>query len=327
MDLVINSAAAAKSSRGVQRYLECVMKHLHWPTIPERLTSFGPGLAGRTQEILYKGRPGTILWTPCQRGSLRAQHHVITVHDCINIEYVHKDDWRLALYLRVMQFAYRRAETVVAISNATRSALLRNFELDPSKVEVIQSGMAPMVAELDTTAKCLEPFALMVTNALPHKNTLAACEAFAASRAGSTGLALQVVGTLSEESRAACLRSGVRLIVEQGVDDAQLARLYRECQFLLAPSLAEGHDLPVAEALAQGAEVLCSDIDVHREFYDGQVRFFDPHRVESMASAIDDALAAPRPWFPMSARAPQRTFVDVARAYEALFHRIEARHA
>lgn len=102
MDLTINTAAVAASSRGVRRYYASVMKSLNWPGRVETLDSGGGGAAGRIRELLLRGRSDAILWTPCQRGPLRAHNHVITVHDCINVDYVYRHDWRLPIYRRMM---------------------------------------------------------------------------------------------------------------------------------------------------------------------------------------------------------------------------------
>jgi hypothetical protein len=82
----------------------------------------------------------------------------------------------------------------------------------------------------------------------------------------------------------------------------------------------------VAEALSLGADVLCSDIEVHREYYEGRVAFFDPLREEAIVDALDRALDASRPWFPRDTVTPARRFEHVARDYESVFRRIEARH-
>ena len=327
MHLLINNPAVARSSRGVRRYVAGVLTHLQWPEGVGHLDATRAGALGRLQEMLEPGRRDAILWTPCQRGSFCARHHVVTVHDCISIEYTYRHDVRLPVYLRMMDLLLRRAETVVAISQATRAAVLRHFSLQPEQVVVIPSGMDAITGVATAPpAPGAAPFVLLVTNSLPHKNTVATCRAWVRSRGPREGVELRVIGSLPDDARRICQEAGVPLRVASGVDDASLVAAYRQCRFLVAPSLSEGHDLPVAEALSLGAEVLCSDIDVHREYYEGQVVFFDPLREDAIVDALDRALDAPRPWFPRGSAPPPRRFEHVARDYESLFRHIETRY-
>jgi glycosyltransferase involved in cell wall biosynthesis len=323
-DLLVNGLAVMRSSLGVRRYYDSVMRHLDWPGRVKVSRSTRWRALDRAAELLHPGRSDAVFWTPCQRGSLLARHHVVTVHDCINVEFVYRDDWRLPHFRRMFNQVLDNAEGVVAISNATRDAMLRHYRIDAAKITVIRSGCdvldgATAMALAPDAVESGEPFVLMVTNALPHKNNLAACLAYANSRAVGDKVALRVVGQFPDAAREACLRAGVPLQLHTQVDDATLGAWYRQCRFLLSPSLAEGHNLPIAEALQLGANVLCSDIPVHREFYDGQVALFEPGRPGSLEAAIDAALLRPGRWFDAAVQVGRRSFRDVAAAYRGLF--------
>src|SRR5215510_13190013 len=102
MDLLINRPAAARSSRGVRRFVDRMLAHLNWPGRVEAMRDARWAPLARPYELIRRGRPDAILWTPCQRGPLCAHHHVITVHDCISLEYIYRGDWRLPAYRRLM---------------------------------------------------------------------------------------------------------------------------------------------------------------------------------------------------------------------------------
>ncbi len=88
---------------------------------------------------------------------------------------------------------------------------------------------------------------------------------------GPTAPHLVLVGRRGWENEAVIdhldRSSAVRKLVHEITDltDEQVAALIRGARALLAPSLAEGFDLPVIEALTLGAPVIASDIPVHRE--------------------------------------------------------------
>ena len=66
-------------------------------------------------------------------------------------------------------------------------------------------------------------------------------------------------------------------VIEAGeMGDEAVAQLLLGARALLAPSFAEGFDLPVAEALSCGVPVICSDIAPHREIGGDVPEYVDP---------------------------------------------------
>jgi glycosyltransferase involved in cell wall biosynthesis len=75
---------------------------------------------------------------------------------------------------------------------------------------------------------------------------------------------------------AANRRLDGRLFLLQGIDDAALAWLYRNCSFTLYPSLVEGWGLPVAESLSQGKYCVASSASSVIELSRGLLDLLDP---------------------------------------------------
>jgi glycosyltransferase involved in cell wall biosynthesis len=81
-------------------------------------------------------------------------------------------------------------------------------------------------------------------------------------------------------------------IVELGsLSDVELLHAYRTADALVAPSLLEGFDLPVLEALACGTPVVASDIAVHREHFGEVARLARAGDAEDTAEQILTALS------------------------------------
>ncbi|HEX6813247.1 MAG TPA: glycosyltransferase family 1 protein [Planctomycetota bacterium] len=79
------------------------------------------------------------------------------------------------------------------------------------------------------------------------------------------------------------------------VDEGAKLQLLGACRAVVQCSLFEGFGMPVIEALANGAPVLCSDIAPFREITDGTALLADPQSVEAIAAGLvriheDDAL-------------------------------------
>ncbi len=330
MDLIVNGTAAHRTSLGGRRYCQGVMRHLQWSGRVEISRRASWRRLERLKELAERGRPDAIYWSPCHRGPLFAHRHVVTVLDCINIEHVYRGDWRLPVLRGMTAVLLANARAVVAISMATRDAILRNFPIDASKITVI-SGPSDFRSDSWTignehlpTPAPVGGYVLMITNPLPHKNTALAGRALAASSAAMRGIGLRVVGAIEPEGAEACRKAGIIVEQYQGVDDATLRHWLLNCRFLLSPSIAEGLNMPVAEALSLGANVLCSDIPVHREFYNGVALFTPPNDREAMTATIDTAFGYRGDWPLSGALRPLRSFADVAADYRRLFESVAA---
>lgn len=68
--------------------------------------------------------------------------------------------------------------------------------------------------------------------------------------------------------------------------EAELVTLYQQARYLITASLDEGFNLPPLEAMACGTPVVCSNIPVHLELFDGAVAFFTPHQANALKEAI-----------------------------------------
>jgi len=79
---------------------------------------------------------------------------------------------------------------------------------------------------------------------------------------------------------------GSRLFVVEGADDGELAYCYANAAALVAPSLAEGFDLPVIEALRHRLPVFASETTVHEEIGGEKVAYFDPSRPDELAELL-----------------------------------------
>src|SRR5207248_3023294 len=109
----------------------------------------------------------------------------------------------------------------------------------------------------------VRPYALFVGTLEPRKNVPLLLEAFALVRRQVDAELLIVGGRgwLDEPIFAAHARSGLgdaaRFLGHLGEDD--LAALYSHAAVFVLPSLYEGFGLPVLEAMACGAPVVCSN--------------------------------------------------------------------
>ncbi len=233
---------------------------------------------------------------------LRRARLVYTLHDLgflVDPEWTGEEN-RQACYDGVFK-ASLFADAVVAISRASRDHFLELFPHYPAdRAHVAQLGCRFPVC--DGAVAPLPPglaaggFLLHVGSSEPRKNQRRLFRAYRAyaSRAADP---LPLVWAGGGADAAPAARGPGRILSLGFVDDASLLGLYQSCRALLLPSLWEGFGLPLLEAMSQGAPVLASDLEVHREVAGDGAFLVDPLDERSLARglerlATDDELCA-----------------------------------
>jgi glycosyltransferase involved in cell wall biosynthesis len=75
------------------------------------------------------------------------------------------------------------------------------------------------------------------------------------------------------------------------VPDVLLGELFRRATAVVQPSLAEGLDLPVLEAMAAGSPLVLSDLPVHREVAADLALYAEATDVGGLSDRLDEALS------------------------------------
>jgi glycosyltransferase involved in cell wall biosynthesis len=116
-----------------------------------------------------------------------------------------------------------------------------------------------------------------------------------AERMGADAPRLVLVGRRGWETESVIdhlqrSKAVIRLVHEvSDLSDRELARLVGGAAALLSPSLAEGFDLPVVEALTLRTPVIASNIPVHLELAEGVATLLDPLDGPAWIDAIEAA--------------------------------------
>jgi glycosyltransferase involved in cell wall biosynthesis len=238
---------------------------------------------------------------------------VVTVHDVIPLVLpAHAPRSRKSrlffLYKLVMYEVGKRADAIIAVSNVSRSDILRYLHIPEGvskKVRTIYNGVNEMFREagmrrnVQKEAKEGEKTILYVGRRDPYKNLTGLIKAFSiAKQMCPFELKLDVVGP--DDPRYPEARE---LAEELGVVDAikwhgyinneQLMNFYLKADLLVQPSLYEGFGLPVVEAMACGLPVVCTDGGALPEIVGDAGIIVHTDDTEAMAKAIVDVLTHP----------------------------------
>ena len=239
---------------------------------------------------------------------------VVTLHDLYPYEIPMNFGFPKFIFNRaVLHQCLRAADAIACVSEATRLRLRQYASPAVCRKATTVHNCVESHSDFEPASASVSPipgwenesFLLCVAQHRRNKNICALIRAF--HRLIGSGwihdnMKLVVIGTRGPETPA-ILRLvrdknlGSRVQFFEGLSEPQLQWCYRQCQALVAPSLTEGFDLPIAEGLLAGCRIVCSSIPAHREIAGAECKFVPLREsfVQDLAAAIADILDEPKP--------------------------------
>ena len=226
---------------------------------------------------------------------------VVSIHDAVPWTHPetltpHGVRWHRAMAHRAVQ----SGASITTLTQVVADELLTYLpQLRPERITVLGAGVSralraePAAAAIERTrAKFTLPaeFVLSLATLEPRKGLDTALDAYALLGADAPPLVVAgPAGWGGIEPDALARERG--LTADQvrtlgRVSDEELAVLLRDATVLIMPSRAEGFGLPVAEALAVGTPVVCSDIPALAEVAAGAALLVTPNDALALADGL-----------------------------------------
>jgi glycosyltransferase involved in cell wall biosynthesis len=244
-----------------------------------------------------------LLWSPGYTAPFFAPcPQAVTVHDLQYKSFPEDMSLLERITLDILvRFACFRCQAIIAISEFTRSELLKYGFTDERKVFTVLEGVDPSFAATQSynQQQCLArlslspemPFILCVAHTYPHKRVALLVEAFnqlldriphvlvlvGRARRGDPAV-LQAIERSPQPSRI--------IRFQEGLPGEDLRRLYQSADMFVLPSMYEGFGLPVLEAMMAGTPVITTSAASLPEIGGDHALYINSHSATELAEKI-----------------------------------------
>jgi len=237
-------------------------------------------------------RPASIQRLKSKSGAL----FVPLVHDLIPIEFPEYGRPNQGeIHSRRIATVTGLADAIIVTTESIKEILAPRLAAANRATPVLVGGLGlDLPAILAPPIDVPRPYFICIGTIEPRKNHLLLLKLWRkmALEMGSGAPHLVIVGRRGWENenivdmleRCPSIRGKVHEF--SSLTDSQVCALIQDAQALLMPSFAEGYGLPIAEALALGVPVLCSNLPAFIEVGGDVPEFFDPLDGPSWHAAI-----------------------------------------
>lgn len=230
---------------------------------------------------------------------------VVTIHD---LGYLAEPERHDPMHRKQLEWSTRwnvhASSGIIAISETTKTDLVKRLDADPAKIEVIYHGIssnlrpasAGEIQALRMRTGIGERAILHVGSIHPRKNLTRLIQAFELLAVGDPSVQLVLSGGLGWKGDAILQRARSspfreRILHLGYVPDSSLPALYSAAAVFAFPSLYEGFGMPALEAMACGTPVVAANRAALPEICGNAAVLVDPHDSHQLAAGIHSLLS------------------------------------
>ena len=257
----------------------------------------GPWWEQRTLPALAARAGASVLFAPAYSGPLFAgMPMVVTIHD---VSFAAHPEWfgpregfRRRLTTRAAAW---RAKRVITVSDFSKREIVRCFGTDPSKIDVVYSGVTRMTEATRNTSTD-GPTILYVGSVFARRHVAELIAAFGWMAGFRPTARLEIVGDnrsrppIDLHALARATGHSDRIGIHSYVSDSALAALYGSAAAFAFLSEYEGFGLTPLDALAAGVPIVVLDTEVAREIYGPAALYVPTAMPPVVRSALETVL-------------------------------------
>jgi glycosyltransferase involved in cell wall biosynthesis len=251
---------------------------------------------------VLKKHQADVFFSPDNYCSLRATTPTVMVtHDIAHVHYPGQiSPWVRRYYDRYVPRYLDRAEQIVAVSDYTRTDIMRQYGVSDDKIQVACNGVRSIFQPLSEEKKVEvraqyaegQPYFFYLGAVHPRKNVARLIRAFDRFKE-ATGAPHQLLiagrlawqtGAVKEALESATSRSSIRLLGY--LDQEELPSVLGAATALTYVSLFEGFGVPILEALHSEVPVITSNVSSMPEVAGDAALLVDPTSIDQITAAM-----------------------------------------
>ncbi|MCD4794439.1 MAG: glycosyltransferase family 4 protein [Bacteroidales bacterium] len=223
---------------------------------------------------------------------------IVTIHDLIFLRYPELyNSVDRKIYYQKAKYACEIADTVIAISEQTKSDIVNFFGIDEKKIDVVYQGCHPnFQKEVDTNTKIEvarkynlpENYLLNVGTIEKRKNSLSILKAVNEADIDTVLIIAGSKTDYQEEIIKYASENNIenKLLIINDIPFSDLPAIYQQADIFIYPSLFEGFGIPIIEALYSGVPVITTKGGVFSETGGFSSIYVEPENIEKLSDSI-----------------------------------------
>ncbi len=241
--------------------------------------------------------PPEVLFVPASTLPLIHPNSVYTEHDVAWIYYPEVFTFFMRWYHRIFSWLARAgSKKIIAISQATKSDLIKHYQVDENKIAVVPHGYNkanPVEYQLspEVASRLPEKYVLFLSTLQPRKNVSLLIDAFRELKTEHPELPhrLVIVGKPGWKFQEILIKINENkdIVTYLGhIGDNERWPVYSKADLYINPSLYEGFGMPLLEAFECNCPVLVANNSSLPEVGGDAAVYFDPTSKEDLKQAI-----------------------------------------
>ncbi|MBT5338102.1 glycosyltransferase family 4 protein [Candidatus Falkowbacteria bacterium] len=230
---------------------------------------------------------------------------ICTIHDITPFYYPGhkaKSGFRQWAYRTVFKSTMHKSRKIIAVSNSTKRDIVRHFNINSEKIEVIHHGVderfkiienSGIISTVKEKFGITKPYIFFVSVWRSHKNIEGLIQAFNLLKK-KHNLDIQLVLGGREDLHYTKVQDEINrspfkhdIIATGFIEDDELPAIYNGASAFVVPSFIEGFGLIGIEAQNCGCPVVSTNTSSMPETLGESALFFDPKNIEEMAKQIN----------------------------------------